>query len=255
MAKEKKETTTSVNIFEKVAPILLVATIGLAFTVGILWEKVRNLEGGGTRVANNQAPNVDPAAAPPAAGKLSEAEAAKIPAISEKDHIRGSRNAKVFFVEYSDLECPFCQQFHPTVKAAVESYGQDVAWVYRHYPLDMLHPKARPAAEASECVAEVGGADAFWQFVDKVFENQQANLVDISATAVSVGVNKARFDECVSSGRMAGVVDEQYQGGSTAGITGTPGSFVINQKGEAWLIPGAYPLESLKQTIDEALAS
>jgi len=251
------------GLLEKLVPILLVASIGLAFVVGVLWQKVSSLEGGSTRVSGTsgntntqpqaggneaQAPsNLDNLEAvvgsiqintdkfkscsesgkykdrvesdyqagiaagvsgtpgnfivndkgetwfvpgaypfdqvkivvdiarggdgtlPQGVEKLSSDRASKLTAISEKDHVRGNRSAKIKLVEYSDFECPFCQRFHLTAKQVLDEYGNDVAWVYRHFPLDQLHPKARPTAEASECVYELGGDEAFWKFTDEVF--------------------------------------------------------------------------------------
>ncbi|PIR97817.1 MAG: hypothetical protein COT89_02815 [Candidatus Colwellbacteria bacterium CG10_big_fil_rev_8_21_14_0_10_42_22] len=89
--------------------------------------------------------------------------------ISPEDHIRGNVDAPITIIEYSDLECPFCQVVHPTIQSLV-SENSDVSWVYRHLPLEAIHPSARPLAEGSECAAELGGNDAFWAFLDKVFE-------------------------------------------------------------------------------------
>ena len=85
-----------------------------------------------------------------------------IPVTSE-DHIRGDINAPVKIVEYSDTECPFCKRFHTTMQEVYNEYGKTgkVAWVYRHFPLDQLHSKARKEAEATECAAELGGNDKF----------------------------------------------------------------------------------------------
>ncbi|OGM15088.1 hypothetical protein A3D84_04595 [Candidatus Woesebacteria bacterium RIFCSPHIGHO2_02_FULL_42_20] len=102
--------------------------------------------------------------------KLDAATVAKLPKLSNNDHVRGSRNAAIKLIEYSDFQCPFCQRFHPTVRQAVSDYGDKIALVYRHFPLDSLHPRARPAALASECIAELGGDEAFWKFVDEVFK-------------------------------------------------------------------------------------
>lgn len=89
--------------------------------------------------------------------------------ISENDHIYGNKDAKVTVIEYSDFECPFCRSFHPVVERAVNSFDGEVNWVYRHFPLEAIHPNARNMAHASECVAELGGNDAFWAFSDQLF--------------------------------------------------------------------------------------
>ena len=92
--------------------------------------------------------------------------------IAADEYIRGNPNAQVTLVEFSDLQCPFCKRFHPTVQQVLAEYGDQVRWIYRHYPIDQLHPHARPAAEASECLAEQKGAEGFWQFIDAVFTAQ-----------------------------------------------------------------------------------
>ncbi|MFC1622024.1 DsbA family protein [Patescibacteria group bacterium] len=89
--------------------------------------------------------------------------------INDGDHIVGTKEAKIFLIEYSDLQCPFCQNFHISAKEAVTQKPRDLAWVYRHFPLDRIHPLARAGAEASECAAEVGGEEAFWKFLDLAF--------------------------------------------------------------------------------------
>ena len=88
--------------------------------------------------------------------------------ITDQDHIRGNINAPITILEFSDLECPFCSRFHPTVLQVLKEYGDQVRWIYRHFPLS-IHPQAVPAALASECVAEQKGDEGFWQFVDTVF--------------------------------------------------------------------------------------
>jgi len=244
------------NFYERIAPIILVVVVALAFAVGVLWQKVTQLQGG-TASPKPNAAAAGAAAAPqaPTSGKLDASEAAKLPSISNEDHMRGSRSAEVYIIEYSDFECPYCASFHPTAMEAVDEYGGKVAWVYRHFPLDSIHPKARPAANASECIAELGGNDAFWAYADEVFGNQSTALSDHSATAVKVGVNKAAFDTCFSQKRYEDVVEADYQEGLTAGVTGTPGNFIVNSKGEVWKLPGAVPYATLKATIDEALGS
>jgi len=249
----EERATQKGSIIEKFVPILLLITIALAFLVGALWQKVASLEKGNPTAGTNTAGQ--PADAGTVNGKLSEDQAKKVPEVTDKDHIQGSKDAKVLLVEYSDLQCPYCQAFHLTAQQAFDEYKGDIAWVYRHFPLDTIHPRARPAANAAECVSDLGGDNAFWKFIDEVFANQSTALSDsgLAAAAVKSGASSSSFDSCYKATKFDSVVESDYQGGSTAGVTGTPGNFIMNKKGEVWVIPGAVPLDQLKQAIDEAL--
>ncbi len=99
----------------------------------------------------------------------------KIRPVSESDHILGNIDAKIIIVEYSDLECPFCKVFHSTMHQVVKEYSGEVAWVYRHFPIVGLHPKAFREAEATECAWEQGGNEVFWKYTDKLFEVTPSN--------------------------------------------------------------------------------
>lgn len=236
---------------EKFMPFMVILIAVLSFAVGILWQKVTDLEKNGVGGNNNvaQAPSQPTG---PTTGKLTEDQASNLPKVDNTDRIKGSLNAEVFLIEYSDYECPFCSRFHPTAQQAFDEYAGKVALVYRHFPLDMIHPKARPAAVASECVFTAGGNDAFWKFTDYVFANQTTALADLNATSVtSTGIN---ITNCLAKNDDS-VVEAQYQGGVNAGVTGTPGNFIVNKKGEVWLLAGAVPYANLKSTIDEALGN
>jgi protein-disulfide isomerase len=257
---EKKERG---GVLERLLPVLLFASIGLAFAVGVLWQKVSSLEKGTTpaKVAGEVAQNPDtvpdtnaPQPQEPLEGKLSEDQAAKLVKVDSDDHVRGNSNASVYLIEYSDYECPFCASFHTTANQVLDEYGDDVAWVYRHYPLDQLHPRARPAAKASECVAELGGNEAFWAFSDIIFEDQ-SKLSDLEAVASDVGLDSAGFKSCIDSDKYAELVENDLQEGTAAGVRGTPGNFIVNKGGDVWFVPGAFPFAQLKPYIDEALAS
>jgi protein-disulfide isomerase len=106
-------------------------------------------------------------------GTPEEAQEAEklIQAVSADDHMRGNANAQVAFVEYSDVECPFCERHHDVVEQLVEEYGSTVNFVFRSMPLDQLHPDARSKHEAAECVAEIGGEDMFWTYLDLMFKS------------------------------------------------------------------------------------
>ena len=105
-------------------------------------------------------------------------------AVSADEHIRGSADARVAMVEFSDTECPFCKQFDTTMHEVIGAYDpSEVAWIYRHFPLEQLHPKAPKEAEALECAWEQSGPscplgsgnDIFWQFSDKVYSRTNSN--------------------------------------------------------------------------------
>lgn len=180
---------------------------------------------------------------------------AEIAPVSEADHIRGNPNAKLVIVEYSDFDCPFCKSFHATMQAIMNEYGANgnVAWVYRHFPLTSLHPSAQYIAEASECVAQIGGNDAFWKFTDLVFSerstNEPTNVARLPEFALAAGVDEKDFESCVNSGRGKAKVESDRNNAVAIGGTGTPYSFVIFGD-EVMTINGAQPYEIVKQMVE-----
>lgn len=179
--------------------------------------------------------------------------------ISDKDHILGDRNAQVFIVEFSDLECPFCKGFHFTMQQLINEYGKDgrVAWVYRHFPLDSIHPKARKEAEATECAGEIGGNAKFWAYTDRIFEvtpsNNGLDPNELPNIAEFVGIDRAQFEECLTSGRYAQHVADDLADAINSGGQGTPYSVVIAPNGKKFVVSGAQPYVSVKSVVDIAL--
>ena len=181
------------------------------------------------------------------------------PVSKGRDHIRGDSAAPVTLVEYSDFECPFCKRFHLTVKRLVDESNGRLKWVYRHFPLDELNPvKARKEAVASECAAELGGNDAFWKFADRFFElTPSNNRTDIDAVlpriAGEIGIDKARFASCLTSGRHDRRVAEDVQDATASGGRGTPWSIIVSKSGKTYPLSGAQPYAAVKQLVDLAL--
>ena len=131
--------------------------------------------------------------------------------IGVEDHIRGNPEAKVSIIEFSDFECPFCARLHPTLKRIVEE-NADVRWVYRHFPLSSIHSRAQRAAAASECIAKLGGNEAFWSFADVLFENQR-RLGDALYTeeAGKLGISAEAMNVCLSDRSIGKAVSTDYE--------------------------------------------
>jgi protein-disulfide isomerase len=239
--------------------ILLIMAFLLGFLTGSLWRENRMLKNG---IGTGGTAAVDPTAAEAAAKKKLE----NLPAFDAKtDHFRGNKNAKVVLVEYSDYECPYCNKFHPTMVDLMEKYGDQIAWVYRHFPLS-FHPNAQPLAEASECVATYGSQDAFWKFSDSVYAkmadgsifgtdstNKIVSEEMILSLATAAGADASKVKACLDSDEMAQAVKDDQAGGSKAGVSGTPGTVIVSKKGGFELIPGALPIEQIETLLEKHL--
>lgn len=199
--------------------------------------------------------NAAPVAQEPVTPGADEGVEVVVEPVTEDDHIRGNPNAPIILVEYSDYDCPFCKNFHQTMNRIMDEYGVDgrVAWVYRHFPLAQLHPNAPRISEASECVAELGGNEAFWTFSDLVFgergQNEPTNLSRLSEFAESAGVDRRGFETCLESGRYTEQIGLDVAEAIAAGGQGTPHTIVMvgDQQG---VINGAQPYEVVKQIVD-----
>lgn len=189
-----------------------------------------------------------------------EQKAAKVqPVSAQHDHIFGNPDAPISLIEYSDFECPFCKRFHPIARRLVESSGGKVNWVYRDFPLNFHNPAAEREAEAAECVAALGGNDAFWNYSDLLYANTTSNghgvpVAQLGPLAASVGVDKESFEACLKSHRYAARVKRDVSEGEAIGIDGTPGNILRNNRtGAVRVRPGVRPLASLKADVDAML--
>lgn len=228
---------------------ILVAAV--LITGAIVWSTIQKTSTNAENTGNNQA--VD---------ELALAE--NVLPVSDSDHILGDKNAPVKIITFTDLECPYCKEFHKTLKETLVKYDGKVAIIYRNFPLTQLHSYAEKEAEASECVAKLGGNQKYWDFVDEVFattkSNDGLNPSLLPKIATDIGIDKAKFENCLSSGEMAETVAKQLQDGMNAGTQGTPHSIVIAKNGKKQIIGGAYPFEntqdptfSVKAIIEKAL--
>jgi protein-disulfide isomerase len=145
--------------------------------------------------------------------------------VNERDHIAGSPDAPVILVEYGDFECPHCGRAYPIVNAARRALGDELAMVYRHFPLAEIHPHATLAAEAAEAA---GAQGKFWAMHNMLFEHQDAlEEEDLVAYAGALGLDRNRVAREMANGVYAPRVRDDFLGGVRSGVNGTP-TFFIN---------------------------
>jgi protein-disulfide isomerase len=179
----------------------------------------------------------------------------KIDQASSKDHVLGNLKAKVLIVEYSDIECPFCKRLHATLHDVMDAYGKEgeVAWVFRHFP---VHRNSVKEAEAVECAAELGGNEAFWRYIDRIFEltpsNDGLDLAKLPIIAREIGLDAQKFSSCLSSGKYKEKIEAQKAQAMASGARGTPWSVMITDN-TATPIAGAASYEKIESMIKEAL--
>jgi protein-disulfide isomerase len=167
--------------------------------------------------------------------------------VQKDSNVLGSRDAKVVIVEFSDFQCPACGAAVPIVKEVVEEYGDKILVVYRHFPIISAHPYALKAAEAAEAAAEQG---KFWEYHDKLFENQE-NLKDgdLKQYAEELGLDMKKFEDALKTGKFKDKVRGDLDTGEKFGVNATP-TFFIN--GEVHR--GVISLEDFRKIIDKGLA-
>ncbi len=162
--------------------------------------------------------------------------------------IRGSANAPVTLVEFSDFQCPYCGAIYPTLKRVEQTFGSQVSVAFKQFPLTSIHPYAFKAAEASLCAREQG---KFWEMHDAMFQDQsKLTVTDLKATAGRLGLDQKKFDGCLDSGRYVEAVQNEQKQGTRLGINGTPAIYLNGTP----LAGGAVPYEALAQAIREELA-
>jgi protein-disulfide isomerase len=160
---------------------------------------------------------------------------------------KGAATASVVLVEFSDFQCPFCSRVVPAVNEVMKTYGDRVRVIFRQFPLNSIHPNAQKAAEASLCAAD---QEKFWEMHDAMFADQGGLGVDaLKGKAQTLGLDSAKFAECLDSGKKAAEVSADLAAGTAAGVTGTPALFV---NGRA--LSGAVPFDAIAKVIEQELA-
>jgi Na+/H+ antiporter NhaA len=164
-----------------------------------------------------------------------------IPVDPTRDHIRGDEEAAVTLLEYGDLECPFCNRAEPVIRELLTDFGE-LRYVWRHLPLNDVHPHAQLAAEASEAAAEQG---RFWEMHDLMFEHQDALRVqEIVGYARELGLDVEKFKSSVKRRRGAGHIADDVDSADLSGVSGTPTFFINGHRHQ-----GAYDIPTLSRAV------
>jgi protein-disulfide isomerase len=184
--------------------------------------------------------------------------------IDATDLVTGKTKSDVVVVEYSDTECPFCAQLHPTMEKIKKEYGSKVAFVYRYFPLTQIHPDAFDEARAVFCVGKIAGAEKRMDYINEMFTYKigKQNMVlpkgGRESLAKNIGIDETAFTSCMNSQEPGDAVNASTQDGVNAGVEGTPATFVLVKNGDTYdvvsLIAGARPYEYFKAVIEDALS-
>ena len=172
----------------------------------------------------------------------------KVHVASDPARLRGSPQAPVMIVEFSDFQCPFCRKVQSALKNLLETYQGQVSLAYRDFPLRGMHSQAELAAEASRCAVEQG---KFWEYHDLLFGNpDKLNRSGVAGMAQSLGLDEKQFDACLASGKYTKQIEQDLQDGIRAGVEGTPGIFI-----NGILLSGAQPEAAFDKIIRAELAA
>lgn len=249
MAKNKKSYTFKqfLNFLDNnFVPIIIIISVFIfGFSFGSMW-KSNQLAKQGLNNSNEQLADAIPS--------QPKETPENVPPVSDTDHIFGAKNPKVTIVEYSDFGCPFSSKVHPTIKQLVNTYPNEIAWVYRHYLLGGPTSLTGVAAQMSECIAQNQGNDKFWQFANKIYERAEANdrVADEAgfySIASNLGIAEAGLKACVESELGTNVISSHATGAAEVGVGGTPALVIISSDGEYEFVAGALPYESLEATV------
>jgi Na+/H+ antiporter NhaA len=163
----------------------------------------------------------------------------------ERDHVRGAENAPVTLVEYGDFECPYCGQAEQVIRELLGSFGEDVRYVWRHLPLNDVHPSAQFAAEASEAASAQGN---FWDMHDTLLSHQgDLRPTHVAAYAQEIGLDGERLLSEIHRRAYASRVSEDVASADESGVSGTP-TFFINGRRHY----GAYDIATLSTAVTAA---
>jgi protein-disulfide isomerase len=169
----------------------------------------------------------------------------KVP-VSDQDHIQGDPKAAVMLVEYGDYECPHCGHAYPIVKQVQKHFGKKLAFVFRNFPLNEIHPNAEAAAETAEFA---GAQGKFWEMHDAIFENQEELSPELlMQLSQDLKLSADDWKKAMESRQYQPRVKSDFLGGVKSGVNGTPTFFINGQRHD-----GPFEYEDLVAGINSQL--
>jgi protein-disulfide isomerase len=160
----------------------------------------------------------------------------------------GPANAPLTVVEFADYECPYSKDASSTVRTLAAKFGDKVRVIYRDYPIDSIHPRAKEAAIAGECARE---QDKFWAYHDRLYQNSPAlNHADLIRYARESGLDEAQFSQCLVAERYKDKVEKDTADALALGVSGTPVFFFNGQK-----VEGAIPSDTFDAIIQRMIGA
>jgi protein-disulfide isomerase len=252
--------STASTLISKInlVPILGFLLIVAAFSIGVLWTKVRYLERGTSARATGSIGDNSPDS------QLPPENSGPVEVSVDDDPVMGDEKAPVTVVEFVDYECPFCKSFFdetlPKIKSEYIDTGK-VRLVMRDLPLD-FHQNAHKEAQAAECAREQNGDDVYFKYHDEIFKRTTSNgtglaLDQLSVIANDIGLNGSTLQSCLDSEKYKDEVDKDLADAAAYGASGTPTFFIGKSdpsgKFQGTILVGAQPLSTFTQTIDALL--
>jgi protein-disulfide isomerase len=239
------------HLYVIVMPIIFIVGITLGFLVRGWVPLLTTPEAAAGQETSAGASTVD---SPSASSQSNPASPAETPQIIrydvpiDDDPVLGPENAEITIIEFSDYECPYCRSWHNEVYSQLlDTYGDQVRFVYRDFPLESIHVNAKPAAEAANCAYEQG---KFWDYHDKLFSMELGLSPEAyQEYATQLDLDTDEFQECLDSGRYQQEVQSDFEFAANLGVRSTP-TFFVN----GIAVVGAQPFEVFQQVIEQELA-
>jgi len=245
--KQADKETKTINL---TVPIVFILALAAAFLLGLSWKQIKSQNKPTAELKIEKKGN-------PTAGTAKKPTVLSGQALTQIESggaaVKGKKDAPITIVEFSDYECPFCKRYVDQTYAKLwQDYGSKIRYIFHDFPLG-FHKHAQKMAEAARCA---GSQDKYWQMHDMLFAKHdewvEKSSVDASLTAYAkkLGLNKAKFNQCLSSGKYKQAVKDDAALGQKVGVSGTPTFFINGKK-----LVGAQPFSAFKAIIDQQLSA